>query len=88
MPTGGGKFIGVIIAAALLPQRRWCVISPLIALDADQMAQLAQMGLAAGMLNSSLASDEHSEITRKAMEGQYRCCSSPERLARQIRWAG
>jgi ATP-dependent DNA helicase RecQ len=42
------------------------------------------MGLAAGMLNSSLASDEQFRITRKAMEGQYRLLYlSPERLARQ-----
>ena len=84
MPTGGGKSLCYQLPAALLPQKTVVVISPLIALMQDQMAQLAQMGLAAGMLNSSQAGDEQFRITRKAMEGQYRLLYlSPERLARQ-----
>jgi ATP-dependent DNA helicase RecQ len=59
------------------------VISPLIALMQDQIAQLTQMGIPAGMLNSSLTGDEQSRITRKALEGHYRLLYlSPERLAR------
>src|SRR5207253_3848416 len=58
-------------------------ISPLIALMQDQIAQLTQMGIAAGMLNSSLPGDEQFRVTRKALEGQYRLLYlSPERLAR------
>ena len=84
MPTGGGKSLCYQLPAALLPQKTVVVISPLIALMQDQMAQLAQMGIAAGMLNSSLPSDEQFRITRKAMEGQYRLLYlSPERLARE-----
>src|SRR5216684_2156870 len=83
MPTGGGKSLCYQLPAALLPEKTVVVISPLIALMQDQMAQLTQMGIAAGMLNSSLASEEQSRITRKASEGHYRLLYlSPERLAR------
>jgi ATP-dependent DNA helicase RecQ len=83
MPTGGGKSLCYQLPAAMLPQQTVIVISPLIALMQDQMAQLALMGISAGMLNSSLASDEQYKITRKAVEGHYRLLYlSPERLAR------
>ena len=83
MPTGGGKSLCYQLPAAMLPQQTVIVISPLIALMQDQIAQLTQMGIAAGMLNSSLASEEQSRITRKASEGHYRLLYlSPERLAR------
>src|SRR5713101_6219501 len=83
MPTGGGKSLCYQLPAAMLPQQTVIVISPLIALMQDQMAQLTQMGIAAGMLNSSLPGDEQSRIIRKASEGNYRLLYlSPERLAR------
>lgn len=84
MPTGGGKSLCYQLPAALLPKQTVIVISPLIALMQDQMAQLAQMGIPAGMLNSSLPSNEQSKIIRQAREGQYRLLYlSPERLARE-----
>lgn len=83
MPTGGGKSLCYQLPAAMLPQKTVIVISPLIALMQDQMAQLSLMGISAGMLNSSLPGDEQFKITRKAMEGEYRLLYlSPERLAR------
>jgi len=83
MPTGGGKSLCYQLPAAMLPQKTVIVISPLIALMQDQMAQLSLMGISAGMLNSSLPGDEQFRITRKAMEGEYRLLYlSPERLAR------
>ncbi len=83
MPTGGGKSLCYQLPAAILPRQTVIVISPLIALMQDQMAQLSQMGISAGMLNSSLAAEEQSKITRKAAEGHYRLLYlSPERLAR------
>jgi len=83
MPTGGGKSLCYQLPAAMLPQQTVIVISPLIALMQDQMAQLSLMGISAGMLNSSLPGDEQFRITRNAMEGQYRLLYlSPERLAR------
>jgi len=83
MPTGGGKSLCYQLPAAMLSRQTVIVISPLIALMQDQMAQLSLMGISAGMLNSSLTGDEQYKITRKAMEGSYRLLYlSPERLAR------
>ena len=83
MPTGGGKSLCYQLPAAMLPRQTVIVISPLIALMQDQIAQLTQMGIAAGMLNSSLPGDEQFRVTRKALEGEYRLLYlSPERLAR------
>ena len=83
MPTGGGKSLCYQLPAAMLPEKTVVVISPLIALMQDQMAQLAQMGIPAGTLNSSVSADEQTKIIRKAGEGALRLLYlSPERLAR------
>jgi ATP-dependent DNA helicase RecQ len=83
MPTGGGKSLCYQLPAALLEGKTAVVISPLIALMQDQAAQLAQMGIPAAVLNSSLGAAEQLEITRAACEGKYRLLYvSPERLAR------
>lgn len=82
MPTGGGKSLCYQLPA-LVSGRTVIVISPLIALMQDQAAQLAQMGIPAAVLNSSLTNDLQSLVMRKAREGEYRLLYlSPERLAR------
>jgi len=82
MPTGGGKSLCYQLPA-LISERTAIVISPLIALMQDQAAQLAQMGIPAAVLNSSLAGDEQSRVMRQAREGAYRLLYlSPERLQR------
>ena len=82
MPTGGGKSLCYQLPALVSGQTA-VVISPLIALMQDQAAQLAQMGIAAAVLNSSLSSDQQSLVMRKARAGEYRLLYlSPERLAR------
>jgi ATP-dependent DNA helicase RecQ len=82
MPTGGGKSLCYQLPAALSAKTA-VVISPLIALMQDQVAQLSQMGIAAAVLNSSIPAREQSTIMRNATEGQYRLLYlSPERLAR------
>jgi ATP-dependent DNA helicase RecQ len=82
MPTGGGKSLCYQLPAVLDAQRTVVVVSPLIALMQDQVAQLGQMGIPAGFLNSSLSNDERSVILRRASQGHYRLLYlSPERIA-------
>ena len=84
MPTGGGKSLCYQLPAAMQSEKTVVVISPLIALMQDQAAQLAQMGIAAALLNSSLTPTQQSAVVQAACEGQYRLLYvSPERLARE-----
>jgi ATP-dependent DNA helicase RecQ len=83
MPTGGGKSLCYQLPAAMLSTQTVIVVSPLIALMQDQVAQLTQMGLPAALLNSSLSGGEQSQVMRKSLAGEYRLLYlSPERLAR------
>jgi ATP-dependent DNA helicase RecQ len=82
MPTGGGKSLCYQLPALVL-EKTTVVVSPLIALMQDQVAQLEQIGVPAAVLNSSLSAKQQAEIMRKGAEGQYRLLyCSPERLAR------
>jgi len=81
MPTGGGKSLCYQLPALALG-KTVIVVSPLIALMQDQAAQLAQMGIPAGVLNSTMGGDEQSHIKRRARNGELRLLYlSPERLA-------
>ena len=83
MPTGGGKSLCYQLPAAIAGEKTVIVISPLIALMQDQVAQLTQMGIPAALLNSSLPGNEQAGVMRRAAAGQYRLLYlSPERLAR------
>ena len=83
MPTGGGKSLCYQLPAVMQPGKTVIVVSPLIALMHDQVMQLKQMGIPAGLLNSSLAGNEQSKVAREATAGQFRLMYlSPERLAR------
>jgi ATP-dependent DNA helicase RecQ len=84
MPTGGGKSLCYQLPAAILQDKTVVVVSPLIALMQDQVAQLTQMGIPSALLNSSLAGDVQSWVLQKAISGAYRLLYlSPERLARE-----
>ena len=88
MPTGGGKSLCYQLPA-LVHGKLAVVVSPLIALMQDQAAQLAQMGIPAAVLNSTMSSSQQSQVMRKARAGEYRLLYlSPERLAREdcIAW--
>jgi ATP-dependent DNA helicase RecQ len=83
MPTGGGKSLCYQLPAALLCEQTVIVVSPLIALMQDQVAQLTQMGISAALLNSSVTGQTQGEIMHEARKGRYRLLYlSPERLAR------
>src|SRR5690348_1162980 len=82
MPTGGGKSLCYQLPAAIGESRTVVVVSPLIALMQDQVAQLAAMGIPAAFLNSSQPSDEQAAVMRRAARGEFRLLYlSPERLA-------
>src|SRR5579884_611012 len=72
MPTGGGKSLCYQLPAAVLTGRTVIVISPLIALMQDQLAQLTHMGIPANVLNSAMTAGEQSEIAIKAVRGEFR----------------
>ena len=82
MPTGGGKSLCYQLPA-VVSDRTTVVISPLIALMQDQAAQLAQMGIPAAVLNSSVSTEEQNRVMRHARDGAFRLLYlSPERLQR------
>src|SRR6202035_1499588 len=82
MPTGGGKSLCYQLPA-VVSARTAVVISPLIALMQDQAAQLAQMGIPAAVLNSSVSNEQQTQVIRQARDGAFRLLYlSPERLQR------
>jgi ATP-dependent DNA helicase RecQ len=83
MPTGGGKSLCYQVPA-LLRDGTAIVISPLIALMQDQVEALAQLGVRAAFLNSSLSADAAATVERDLLGGAYDLLYvAPERLLTQ-----
>jgi ATP-dependent DNA helicase RecQ len=81
LPTGGGKSI-CFQAPALLRPGTAVVISPLIALMRDQVAQLRQAGVDAGCLHSGQPGDERAQVVDALRAGVLKLLYlSPERIA-------
>jgi ATP-dependent DNA helicase RecQ len=68
MPTGGGKSLCYQIPAMARPGMG-LIVSPLIALMADQVAALRQAGVKAAALNSDLQGDERHALWRDISSG-------------------
>ena len=68
MPTGGGKSLCYQIPAMARPGMG-LIVSPLIALMADQVAALRQAGVKAAALNSDLQGDERHALWREILSG-------------------
>ncbi len=80
LPTGGGKSLCYQIPAILRPGTG-IVVSPLIALMQDQVAALAELGIAAEFLNSSLDGHDQARVERRFLAGDLDLLYvAPERL--------
>src|SRR5580700_7079017 len=82
MPTGSGKSLCYQLPA-LLRDSLTVVVSPLIALMRNQVAQLKSYGIAAASLNSANDFEENREINERLARGELRLVYvAPERLAK------
>src|SRR5688572_16796018 len=80
MPTGSGKSLCYQIPA-LLRDGVGVVVSPLIALMQDQVAALAELGVRAAFLNSTLSAGEAAEVEARTRRGELDLLYvAPERL--------
>jgi ATP-dependent DNA helicase RecQ len=82
MPTGSGKSL-LFQLPAILGEGLTVVVSPLIALMRDQVAQMREYGVAAAALNSAADGPERAAIYEGLERGRLRLLYvSPERLLR------
>jgi ATP-dependent DNA helicase RecQ len=82
MPTGSGKSLCYQLPA-LLRDGPTIVVSPLIALMRNQVAQLKSYGIAAAALNSANDFSENRDIVEQIARGELRLAYiAPERLAK------
>ena len=80
MPTGGGKSLCYQIPALIFAGLT-VVVSPLISLMKDQVDQLAELGVPALFLNSSLGREEYQANMRRVRKGEVKLLYvSPETL--------
>ncbi|GAA5910366.1 RecQ family ATP-dependent DNA helicase [Sporobolomyces salmoneus] len=84
MPTGGGKSLTFQVPALCL-EGLTLVVSPLIALMKDQVQALRKRGIEAASMDSSLSTDEMSEVRSKLRNGVLKILYvAPERLNNEV----
>jgi ATP-dependent DNA helicase RecQ len=80
LPTGGGKSLCFQVPA-LCSEKLCIVVSPLIALMKDQVENLEKRGIKAGMVSSSMKSEEVDLLLNRCIDGELQFLYvSPERL--------
>src|SRR5580698_7634765 len=83
MPTGSGKSLCYQLPALLRGDGLTIVVSPLIALMRNQVAQLRGYGIAAAALNSANDPEENRTVLDRLARGELRLVYvAPERLVR------
>jgi len=81
-PTGAGKSIAYWVPGLVAVEGLTMVVSPLIALMADQLARLRSLGVAAAAINSHVPRTEQAAIQAAAVAGGLRFLYvAPERFA-------
>ena len=80
LPTGGGKS-AIYELAGLLRPGPTVVVSPLIALQDDQLAHLRAAGLSASLVNSKQSAGARADSLRAAREPDAFVFVAPEQLA-------
>ena len=75
MPTGSGKSLCFQLPA-IVRGGLTLVVSPLIALMRDQVAQLRELGVEAASLNSSSDADERRRVSRASTTARSSCSIS------------
>jgi len=81
MPTGGGKSLCFQLPALILDGVA-IVVSPLISLMKDQVDALRANGIAADLINSTLSTDEISNVVDSVISGEIKILYvAPERFA-------
>jgi ATP-dependent DNA helicase RecQ len=87
MPTGGGKSLCFQLPA-LLSTGVTLVVSPLVALMENQVQELAEKGIAAGLLHSEIPASQRKQTLQALAQQQLRLLYlSPETLLTPIVWA-
>src|SRR4030095_1755453 len=80
MPTGSGKSLCFQLPALMLPGLTF-VVSPLIALMKDQVDHLRELGLPAGVINSTISRSDQRDTFEQAANGDIKLLYvSPERF--------